>query len=434
MDLTIETRVLREALQKAQLVARRGSDAIPILTCVLLTASRSGGENGSLVLETSNGDQRLTLEIEDDQVLRVAAAGQVAVPAAELGTLTKVADRGSQMRLREVGPRLHIEAGAARWRLGLQPADQFPGEPPRGPEWRGRSEGLMTALALAAPYMCQIEERYYLHGVHLRAARPGGTGLLVEATDTAIAIARHTDWGAAETGPAPVADPRAIVPADTVAMVQRLFEKASITLSGVSDNWIAFEGKRQRLWSRLVDGDYPDTDASIFMERTYGARLRVDAAELRSRIEQVAPVSTAAGVKRPWAWWRLLPDGRLLLAGRANESTGAALVAVELDREIETPIDFKIQIDVATRALDTLGDRKVEISVGQNARVDQIRICAMDEAAGDLIVAAPVHRADPLPPELLAEIEGADAPAGAPEPEPEPEEGSEEEHEPETAA
>lgn len=307
MDLTISRDTLLAALFDVVRIIPAKS-ALPVISNVLLATDSAG----ILLVGTD-----MQTEIVTHAHAEVVAAGAIALSAKKLLDIAKSATADTlRLHLTESG--VQVTAGRGRFRLGTLPADDFPRfEIPAAAVAITLSEGdLHRVLNKTAFAMANLDVRFYLNGLHLRA---DGDRLTLTATDG------HRLARAWTTLAAPVAEPREAILHRTpvIELARRLRDTDRPLVITLSEQHWGVQLPTATLASRLIDGKFPDADRVIPRQLDQTATLPT--ADLRRAVEACGILSNATfkGLR-----FEFSSDG-LALSAR-NEQGEDAADAVEI--------------------------------------------------------------------------------------------------------
>lgn len=249
MDLFIDRTELARTLASIQGVVERRS-ATPVLSHVLLH-----GSGNTLRLTATDHEVAFIGEVQST----VEAAGDLAVDAASLFQVVRALDAQTvQLRLGS-GQRLEIKAGRSHFRLPSLPADEYPALPAFDARGRAmvRSADLQRLIDQVSFAIATDDARYGLNGAHLEEAGPERVRFVA------------TDGHRLSVSEAPfegelVLPPRMLFPRKALNVLRKLLDggDTSIELS-FGESAVQVTRPEQRLWFRLLDGEFPDYKAVI---------------------------------------------------------------------------------------------------------------------------------------------------------------------------
>lgn len=285
----------REALIPAlNMICRvvEGRNTIPILSNVLVQPCGRG-----VRFTGTDLDGWLSLDVE----AAWGVPGAFTVPAEALRDMVRKAPKGSQVTFTadpDAG-RLTIAAGRMRSTLAMLPVDDMPvigyeGEPVT---FVLDSRDLVRDFAALEPAISREETRYYLNGIALQPVDIGGEpSLVMVATDGGqlARVARPLPVGAEALA-------SSIIPRKAVGLVKR-----RLSAKGDAPTKIQFEildgkariaGQDWSLVTKLIDGTFPDWQATIDAALGEGGLQRLAMIELHPRLNlpAIAKLAKAAG-------------------------------------------------------------------------------------------------------------------------------------------
>lgn len=329
MKITVEKSALGAALERVSPAAAGAKAAIPVLAFVHLRAA-----DGEARLFSSNLDWfiQTAFAAETDR------GGECLIPYADLRTLAKGAPDGAQIEIEVVGAEggknenIVVRAGRSRYSLPTLPVADYPlkSTPPPAEGGPLPATALRRLFHTVAYAISSEETRYYLNGIHLRAAvGDAGDTLVAEATDghrlAKAVLAMPAGFTLPEKG---VIIPGYVARA-MLAMLAKAAEDQEVELR-LDDNAVMFEIGDTVTNARLIDGTFPDCDRVI--PEISGKTVTADRAHLVGALERIgafAGVSARNG--RLIKFTPQAADGLELSAeregGSADEAVDAEIAA-----------------------------------------------------------------------------------------------------------
>lgn len=230
MKLTIDRKAFLSALTTATAcVPSRIS--LPILSCVRLTA------NGNLTISATDLDVALSVSAPADVVKPNAACVAAHRLKAAVGMM-----RGESVGIEMKAPHLIFEDGTACLRLPFLPTEEFPPDPPMDVTNEAELE-LAPALKATLPFVCDpVKQRHVLEGVCLQG---DGRELIAVATDGQSLRTYRLDGKL---------NGEAIIPTKAATLMAKA-ERGRLSLS---ENSARLTAGNLTLWSRLIEGNYPN--------------------------------------------------------------------------------------------------------------------------------------------------------------------------------
>ncbi|MDT8435761.1 MAG: DNA polymerase III subunit beta [Gemmatimonadota bacterium] len=220
---------------------------LPVLSNILLEA-----KEGSLTLSGTDLDISVSVRIDAE----VEESGSVTLPARKFAEIARELP-DAPVHLSADGVEVRIQSGKSRFKLfGLAP-DEFPSAPDVSFEdsWKMRAADLQELIARVSFAVSTEESRPILNGV-LWQLRPDSV-VMVATNGHRLARMRV----AAEGLSAPEAD--LIVPPKALQQVQRLFGAEETVEVARSRNHLGFRSDSRRVFTRLIEGPYPNYEQVI---------------------------------------------------------------------------------------------------------------------------------------------------------------------------
>lgn len=346
---------LSRALQRASTVVDRKA-TIPLCACVLLDATDSGVQLTATDTEIAYVGE-LTANVE--------TPGTIATDArALLAAVRSLPDPTVRLAVVRAG-RLELRSGAVVYELPTLPADDFPPLPtaPDGEAIVLPSAELRRLVVSTTYAVAQDDVRYGLNGAHVEvvaapaAPAPGTTRAAPTAPAAALRLRMvATDGhrlGLAETPivAAPSIPPRTLIPRKALAALRKLLDGDSDVVVQWGNGSLRVGLARERLWCRLLDGEFPDYSAVIPVSSLTTAT--VGRAELTAAVARARVVSDTGALVALQGADTVAVSAESVDAGRVHE-TLAAQVAGE-------PVTIKLSPAYAADALGALAGERVRI-------------------------------------------------------------------------
>jgi DNA polymerase-3 subunit beta len=273
--------ITREQLQEG-LLAVQGSvpskTTLPVLANILLEATRDG-------LRLSGTD--LDIAVKTTVAASVEQEGAITLPARKLVELVRELPTGS-VKLTAAGEqRVTIESGRARFKLLGLPKEEFPDFPPVSFEnaWKVNAKDLQKLIQHVAFAASTEESRPILNGVlwELRAER-----MRMVATNGHRLARMDVPSTHAEGEGEAKAD--LIVPPRALEQLRRLFAADDVVEIARSENHLGFRSATTQLFTRLIEGPYPNYEQVI--PRENDKHVTADKATLTSAIRRMSIVAS----------------------------------------------------------------------------------------------------------------------------------------------
>jgi DNA polymerase-3 subunit beta len=256
MKLTITREQLQEGLV-AVAASVPAKTTLPILSNILLEAGRDG-------IRLSGTD--LDIAVSTTVSASVDQEGAITLPARKLVEIVRELPSAA-IRLTASGEqRVTIECGRSRFRLLGLPREEFPAFPSVKFEggWRTSSRELQKLIGHVAFAASTEESRPILNGV-LWELRPERMRMVAT---NGHRLARM-DVPTSETQGASQAD--LIVPPKALEQIRRLFDTDETVEIARSENHLGFRTASTQIFTRLIEGPYPNYEQVIPRENDKSA-------------------------------------------------------------------------------------------------------------------------------------------------------------------
>lgn len=234
---------------------------LPVLANVLVEATGDG-------IRISGTD--LDIAVSTAVPAEVDTKGAVTLPARKLLEIVRELPSAA-IRITGAGEqRVHLECGRSRFKLLGIPRDEFPSFPPVSFEqsWTLPSGDLHKLIQHVSFAASTEESRPILNGV-LWELRPDRMRMV------ATNGHRLAKMDVPAAGPGASAD--LIVPPKALEQVRRLFGPAQEIQIGRSDNHLGFHGASTLVFTRLIEGPYPNYDQVIPRDNDRSCTVEKDA-------------------------------------------------------------------------------------------------------------------------------------------------------------
>ena len=242
MRISIEKKILSEAVHTAARFAERKNASLPALSSVLLIA----GDDG-IKLRATNLETGIDLKVDG----QCSGEGVVAIPAAILDQVAASFTGEGVVHLEQAGDTVTIASGSGKSSVKTVPYDDFPSIPfPEKPKNRIVIPGttLKSVFAAIAPVASVSTIRPELASIHL--AIEGGT-LTAVATDSFRLAEKKVSLSNTGT------QGTFLIPAKNALEIAQALPDEDVILS-FDDNQCAFVSNRGMIVSRLTNATYPD--------------------------------------------------------------------------------------------------------------------------------------------------------------------------------
>lgn len=247
---------------------------LPVLSNILLHAA-----DGRLTMSGTDLDISVSVTVDAE----ISSPGSVTVPARKFAEMVREL-APAPVHVEADGVEIRIESGRSRFKLfGLAP-EEFPSAPEIdfADGWKMDAGQLQELVARTSFAVSTEESRPILNGV-LWQLRPDGAAMV--ATNGHRLAKMKIEL--AGTG-APEAD--LIIPPKALQQVQRLFDKQGEIEVAHSRNHLAFRSESRLVYTRLIEGPYPNYEQVIPTDNDRIATANRD--ELAAAIRRMAVVAS----------------------------------------------------------------------------------------------------------------------------------------------
>lgn len=274
--------ITRENLQQG-LAAVAGSiptrTTLPVLSNILIEA-----EDGSVRMSGTDLDTAVSVRVAAD----VAEAGAITAPAKKLQEIAR--ELPGTVEFTTQGDSIQISSGRTRYKLNGLPRDEFPAFPKVdfAESWRVTGQDLQRLITHVSFAASTEETRPILNGVLWQL----GDGEMRMVATNGHRLAKMTlsvDGGGA--GAATAAPPGDfIVHPKALGQVQRLFRADDSVEVGRSENHIGFRGENVQIYTRLIEGPYPNYEQVI--PKDNDKTMVADKGALQAAVRRMAIVAS----------------------------------------------------------------------------------------------------------------------------------------------
>lgn len=272
MRLTISREKLQEALT-AVAAAVPTKTTLPVLGNILLETTDKG-------LRLSGTD--LDIGVSTEVLADVESPGAITVPAKKLTEIVRELPP-APVKLSAAGEqRITLECGRSRFKLLGLPRDEFPAFPgvDFSKAWRVRSGDLQKLISHTAFAVSTEESRPILNGV-LWEVREKETRMV--ATNGHRLAKMEIPYTGTLTGDF-------IIPPKALEQVRRLFPSDEELEVARGENHLAFRSPFTSVFTRLIEGPYPNYDQVIPRDNNRVAMM--DKSALQSALKRMAVVAS----------------------------------------------------------------------------------------------------------------------------------------------
>lgn len=249
---------------------------LPVLSNVLLET-----DDDALWISGTDLDVSIRIRVPAE----VVQGGSVTVPGKKLQELTReLPDEPVDLHVR--GHQVEIQCGYSRFKLNGLPSEEFPNLPAIDFEegWTVPEQTLATLINTTSFAVSQEESRPILNGV-LWELEDGRMSMVATNGHRLARMALQVS----ATGGGRSA---LIVPPAALAQVVRLFDGDGELTVARDGNHLGFRSAEKEVYTRLIDGKYPNYEQVIPKDNNKTAR--VDRATMEAAVRRIAVVASAS--------------------------------------------------------------------------------------------------------------------------------------------
>ncbi|WP_056995025.1 DNA polymerase III subunit beta [Fructobacillus fructosus] len=327
---------------------------IPILTNLKLDL-----EEDQLVLTGSNADISIQISLAADDTaneLVIESTGGITLPATFFINIVKHLP-ATNMTLSIEGLQALITSGSASFKINGQPSSAYPKLPELS-----ESKSLKLSAAQLIELIAQTkisastqESRPILTGIHLSLS---GNQMKAVTTDSHRLSQRIITLVGAEN----IDDASVIIPAKAFNELQSLLEGHNVVEVKLSANQAVFIFGRTTFYSRLLEGNYPETDRLIPSEAN--TEIEIDAGVLSGAIDRASLLSHES---RNNVVLLTIKDQQAEISGNSQE-VGQVKETLSADKIAGDDLEISFNPDYVRDALRVLQGKTVELKFTTNLR------------------------------------------------------------------
>jgi DNA polymerase-3 subunit beta len=273
MKLTITRQNLHRGLAAVS-ASVPSKTTLPVLSNILLETTEDG-----VWMSGTDLDVAVRVRVPAD----VEEAGSLTAPGRKLQEITRELPE-QPVTISTRGDQLELQCGRSRFKLNGLPADEFPTLPEVtfGDGWKVTGHDVQNLIQHTSFAVSTEESRPILNGV-LWELRDGSMRMV------ATNGHRLARMGIA-TAPASAPSTEFIVPPAALGQVQRLFEQDDDLEVARSGNHLGFRAAGTEVYTRLIEGSYPNYEQVI--PKDNDKRATVDKKALESAVRRMAVVAS----------------------------------------------------------------------------------------------------------------------------------------------
>lgn len=353
MKFTINRQAFIKALNDVSR-AISSKTTIPILTNLKLDL-----EEDQLVLTGSNADISIQISLAADDTaneLVIESTGGITLPATFFINIVKHLP-ATNMTLSIEGLQALITSGSSSFKINGQPSSAYPKLPELS-----ESKSLKLSAAQLIELIAQTkisastqESRPILTGIHLSLS---GNQMKAVTTDSHRLSQRIITLVGAEN----IDDASVIIPAKAFNELQSLLEGHNVVEVKLSANQAVFIFGRTTFYSRLLEGNYPETDRLIPSEAN--TEIEIDAGVLSGAIDRASLLSHES---RNNVVLLTIKDQQAEISGNSQE-VGQVKETLSADKIAGDDLEISFNPDYVRDALRVLQGKTVELKFTTNLR------------------------------------------------------------------
>jgi DNA polymerase-3 subunit beta len=248
---------------------------LPVLSNILIEA-----EDGAVRMSGTDLDTAVSVRVAAD----VGEPGAITAPAKKLQEIAR--ELPGAVEFTTQGDAINIASGRTKYRLNGLPRDEFPAFPKVdfADSWRVTGTDLQRLINSVSFAASTEETRPILNGVLWQL----GEGEMRMVATNGHRLAKMTLPVESADGSVPPGD--FIVHPRALAQVQRLFRPDDNVEVGRSENHIGFRGADVQIFTRLIEGPYPNYEQVI--PRDNDKHMVADKGALQSAVRRMAIVAS----------------------------------------------------------------------------------------------------------------------------------------------
>jgi DNA polymerase-3 subunit beta len=369
MKFTITRERLHEGLM-AVAASVPAKTTLPVLSNILLETRGDGLRLAGTDLDIAVSTV-VPAEVDDEGAVTVPARKLVEIVRELPSAAVRITSSGEQ--------RVNLECGRSRFKLLGIPRDEFPSFPPVSFErsWRVASSDLQKLIHHVSFAASTEESRPILNGVLWE--RRGERMRMVATNGHRLAKMDVPVSGGAGSEDF-------IVPPKALDQVRRLFGPADEIEIAKSDNHLGFQGGSTQVYTRLIEGPYPNYEQVIPRENDKAATIDKEA--LSSALRRVGVVASdqTHRVRLSFSSGALKFSVNTPDLGEAQDE-----IAVTYDGE---PLEIGFNANYLLEILKYMPTEEVRFTFSAPERAATVEPVGWDDAASYLCLVMPLRLVD----------------------------------------
>jgi DNA polymerase III subunit beta len=261
MKANLSIKAFSNAIAIATRACQSGKATMPILSCILLSASK---EKQRVYLTCTNLDTRITTSL----AAPVEEGGELCVSASIFSQIIRALP-GETVSLVDKKNQVLIESGGSKFRLHTISSQEFP---PAQTDTKEpvkitfEQDDLLARLATVAPAMSTDETRYMLNGVFIQQQKSKFNFVATDGRRLHVNSSKRESEVEASM----------VLPGSSVSKLEALLGVGKKVEIALFQRWVTFEVEREEgvilMHSKVVEGTYPQYDKVVpskASERTF---------------------------------------------------------------------------------------------------------------------------------------------------------------------
>ena len=346
--LTVDRTTLLRALSHCQGVVER-RNTVPILSHVLLEAW-----GGTLKVMATD----LEIALVETVPAHITVEGSTTIAASLFFDIVRKLPDGADIELKmdSEGTSLSLISGRSSYNFACLPSSDFPPmtEEAESSTFKLHAAEFSRLIDRTRFSMSTEETRYYLNGIFFH---PTDTGMLRAVATDGLRLAQAQ----VELPPEAAAMPHVIISRKTINEIRKLIDEVAddITIA-LSENQVKFTVGSCVLFSRLIEGKYPDYERVIPVGND--KVLEVEAKAFAEAIDRVATMSTDK--LRPV---KMRLEGTTLSLSAHRSEGGQALEELEIQYAGE-PVDFGFNARFILDVTQQISSPTLQLLIGEETQ------------------------------------------------------------------
>ncbi len=334
MEVSLENSSLLKIIQNAH-KALSNKSTLPVLNGIFLQTEKDNISAYSTDLE---------IAIKDKTKANVKSEGKAVVFGSLLLDIVKnLAEGKTTMSLNKDKNKLFIKSGNVEFKLNTISSEEYPPFPQinKGKKISIKGEKITESIRQALSSVSRDETRPILTGVLFELKEGGVRIISTDSYRLSLKEIQKKDSGEEIKS--------FIVPRRGVEEILKIVEKEEVVDFYFSEKQVALKNKMLVFTSRLMGGQYPNTDQLFPKERKI--RISIGREELLRAVKRMSLVSPTTPVKLK------IKDSEMVIENESSE-TGSARETLDIEKS-EKEIDICFNSKYLIDGLEAISDQQV---------------------------------------------------------------------------